>query len=72
MSYPVQSEPTDALQAEKARAAGWKVDFPRRKCGWCCRDAQLAATFKSCSRHPQCTQAVRDHRADLFGKEATK
>lgn len=28
-TFPVQSEPTDAQQADKARAAGWGVDYPK-------------------------------------------
>lgn len=39
-----------------------------RKCGWCGRNAQKVARQKVCSRHPQCTKAVREHRAVLFGE----
>lgn len=31
--YPIQSEPTDRLQARKARAAGWKVPFVPEEAG---------------------------------------
>jgi hypothetical protein len=29
MPHPIQSQPTDLEQARKARAAGWKVDYPK-------------------------------------------
>jgi hypothetical protein len=62
--YPVQSQPTDQLQARKARAAGWNVDFPEEDgtCG-----------LLGCAPDQPCieclTEALRDANERATGAE---
>lgn len=52
MTYPVQSEPTDLEQARKARAAGWKVDYPKEpNCSECGSSLGTTTSCPKCQIH---------------------
>ena len=38
----------------------------QKTCGWCGEDAMKALAKRTCSKHEQCTKAVRLARAKLY------